>query len=758
MVISFGRRAALAAGAASFLLCTPAAAQLSSLSRPGAGAQPVSGNQPVTFQADSVSYDRVNALVSAEGHVQAWQNDHFLAADRVTFDRNSGVAAAYGHVILLEPDGQVVFADYAEVSGGMKNGVIKGMRALLADGGKLAANGGRRSEGKLNELARAVYSSCDLCTLDPTRPPAWQIRANHLTQDVEHKRIEYSDAWLDILGQPILWLPYMSNTDPSVRRQSGLLPPTFGVTDSRLGSFLGVPYYIVLDDQSDVTVTPFLSTKKGGQIQALYRQRFNDGELSADGALAIDEHRPQGFVNIHSLFNWDDTWRYGANINVGTSINYLRDYRIAGYGSNFLPTNGFIEGFGVGSYARLDASGYQALNSSVRQDFLPYVLPRYQYSFLSEPDFLGGRTSIDTQAFNILRNEGTNSARVAARAEWNRPFAGLFGDRWLLTLQASGTYYHATVLNDEPNYGTVSNADEGIGQIQAALRLNWPFVRSAGAWGTQLIEPIAQVIAAPQSGNSRAGRVPNEDSLDYEFTDATLFSLNRFGGYDRYDGGVRGNFGLHGNWTFPGGQSLDALAGASLYTKVDKNLYPQFQPWGGLPLDSHLSDIVGRVRYQPSTWLDFTARARVDHRNGNVHFGEAVAGFGKPILRLTAGYFYGATNPYNLYVSNFFSSNFLFLPASQTIDPRSPFLTPRQELMGSVSTHVGHWTLAANARRNTQTGKLNFVGASAKYEDECTIFDILFGRRYTSINFDRGDSTLLFTITFKTVGQIGFKG
>jgi hypothetical protein len=34
----------------------------------------------------------------------------------------------------------------------------------------------------------------------------------------------------------------------------------------------------------------------------------------------------------------------------------------------------------------------------------------------------------------------------------------------------------------------------------------------------------------------------------------------------------------------------------------------------------------------------------------------------------------------------------------------------------------------------------------------------MFLRRYTIINNDHGDSTLLFTITLKTVGPIGFTG
>jgi hypothetical protein len=51
------------------------------------------------------------------------------------------------------------------------------------------------------------------------------------------------------------------------------------------------------------------------------------------------------------------------------------------------------------------------------------------------------------------------------------------------------------------------------------------------------------------------------------------------------------------------------------------------------------------------------------------------------------------------------------------------------------------------------------VGAAGhfKYEDECTIFDFLIFRRYTSINGDHGNTTVLFTLTLKTVGQVNFK-
>jgi len=236
---------------------TAVRAQLSQLA--GAGSRPAAAhNQPVTFTADAVEYDRENALVIAEGHVEAWQGDQVLRADRITFDRSTGIAAAKGNVVLLQPDGQVLFADYAELTQDMKNGVLRDMRALLAENGRLAANGARRTEGEINELSRVVYSTCNLCAKDPTRPPLWQIRALSAVQDLEHKKIEYRDAVLEMYGIPVAYFPYFWHADPSVKRESGLLIPSMG-TSSHIGVYFSQPYYWVIDDQSDATFTPMIT-------------------------------------------------------------------------------------------------------------------------------------------------------------------------------------------------------------------------------------------------------------------------------------------------------------------------------------------------------------------------------------------------------------------------------------------------------------------------------------------------------------------
>ncbi len=702
---------------------------------------PLDRNQPVGFTADSIQYDRDRGIVTATGHVEAWQNDHLLRADTITFDRNTNVAAASGHVEIIEPDGQVLFADYAELTQGMRQAALRGMRALLAENGKLAANGARRTDGEINELTHAVYTTCNLCKTDPSKPPLWQLRALTATQDLEHKRIEYHDAVLDMWGLPVAYLPYFSHPDPSVRRASGFLVPTIGEA-SHVGAFFALPYYWAIDDNQDATITPEIASESGQQLSAEYRRRFNNGALYVDAAGALMHGTPEGYIFAKGDFNYNDTWRYGFTFNRATSATYLADFRVQNY-SSLLTSSAYVEGFGVGAYTKLDAISYQGLATSIVQSQLPYVLPRYEYSYFSEPDFLGGRWRFDTEDFNVVRQVGTNTQRAGGSVDWQRPFAGDLGERYTVTIHADVAAYNANDLNQQPTYGTATSTDTARAQPQAAAMMRWPFIRDGGGSGTQLIEPIVQLIAAPNAGAFRERNIPNEDSLDYQFNDATLFSLNRFGGIDRFNGGLRANVAIHGSWVV-GGTTFDGLIGQSYREHRDDSI----------PLQSgdnnHVSDIVLRGTLTPSGWLDLTARGNVSPRNGNIDFAEAVASAGRPVLRVGLGYFYSNINPYFLYVQSPSTTPPTGYPAS--------YFTPRNEVETSVSTQYGRYKLSGNARYNVQTDSLDTIGARGTYEDECFIFDVNYIRRYTSINGDSGGTTILFEITLKTVGQFGFHG
>jgi LPS-assembly protein len=728
----------LALCSAAILATGPAQAQFASQRRaPGTPAPAAPNhNDPVAFTADQVQYDRDNGLVTATGNVEAWQNDHILRADKITFDRNTNVAAATGHVVLIEPDGQILFSDYAELTEGMRDGVLRGMRAILAENGKLVANGARRTGGTINEMSRAVYTTCDLCAKDPTKPPLWQIRARSAVQDTENQVIEYRDAVMDIYGIPVAAFPYFWHADPSVKRASGFLVPTIGDT-SHLGGFLSLPYYQVIDENSDATITPTLSTENFLNLSTNYRRKFNDGILSVDLAIGND-HGLQADLFSKGRFSYDDTWRYGFDLARASNATYLSDYNVSNRG-DVLTSRIYIEGFGTGAYTKLDSIAYQGLVASINQSALPYVLPRYEYSYFNEIDPLGGRLSFDTTDFNVYRAVGTSTQRAGGTLNWQRPFDGLLGEKYNLTLQSTAAGYKATSFNDLPNFSASDSTSTAQAQPQVALKMNWPFIRDGGALGTQLIEPIVQVIAAPNVGSTENARAPDEDSLDFEFTDATLFSLNRFAGIDRTEGGVRVNAALHANWTF-GGSYVDGLIGDSYHEHL-ANIY---LPESGL--NTRFSDIVTRTTISPVSWFDTTFRTRLDATRLTPRFVDAQASTGVPLFRVSGGYIYTATNPY--YEFDQAATPTAPLPAS--------YFVHRNEVTLSAVTTIDHYKLTAYGREDINLGKPTAVGLRGTYEDECFIFDINFNRRYTSLNGDNGSTSILFQITFKTVGQFGY--
>lgn len=726
--------ALLALGAA-----CPALAQISAIGSGAAHGQ-LNANQPVTFSADAVEYDREKGLVVARGHVEAWQNDHVLRADVVTFDRNTGVMAASGHVVLLEPDGEILFADYAEMNQGMKDAVLRDMQAILADNARLAANGARRTGGEINELARVVYSTCNLCKKDPTRPPLWQLRAEKAVQDLEHKKIEYQDATLEMYGIPVAYFPYFWHVDPSVKRGSGLLPPSIGVT-SGIGAFYAQPYYWVLDDQSDATITPMMTSRKGPQLDVEYRRVFNDGSLFTNASAGYDNNSPQGTVFLKGQFDYDDTWRWGFNINRASSADYVRDFHLGpdfGTDTNLLSSQIYVEGFGAGAYSRLDTMFYQASNLAISNSKLPIVLPRYQYSYFGQPNLWGGRLSVDTGAFNVMRTDGTNTRRANLTVNWERPFVGSLGDLWKVTLHGDAAGYDASSFGQQPNFAPFNQVDTARALPQLAVDARWPFMRNSGDWGIQVIEPMAELIVAPRSGDSQLTRYPNEDSLDLEFSDANLFGFNRFPGIDRLEGGERVNLGLHAAW-FLNGTTFDSLIGQSYRTFKD-SLFP-----ANSGLHDQVSDIVARATLAPTSWFDVTYRTRLDKDTLASRMIDTFADVGPRDFKVTAGYLYTADNPYELYDQA--------LPPPST----STYYTPRDEVTLGATARWDPYRFNISARRNLQTNQMDTISADAIFENECFIMDLRLFRRYTSYNGDHGSSAVLLQLTFKTVGTFGFR-
>jgi LPS-assembly protein len=714
------------------LLFLPAATH-AQLGIPGIGS-PASSDEPVTFTAEEVIFDQNADTVMARGRVEAWQGQRVLRADRFSYNRATGVATADGNVVLIEPDGQVLFADRAELSGGMRDAVLEGLRGLLAANARVAAAGGRRTGGRIMDLARVVYSPCNLCPDDPSRPPLWQLRARIASLHSDEQVVRYRDASLEFFGYQTLYTPYLSHAAPGAPRVSGFLSPTMGFSRV-LGAFYEQPFHWVIDNSSDATFKATLSTEQVGGLGVAYRRAFNSGLLSLEGSFGnltgsdLDQQGIGWHFFSQGAFALDENWRTGFGVNRASSLDYLRAYR---YGSpQQLTSNVFVEGFwSTQGYARTDARLYQDLVQRNTTGQVPFVLPYSYAEWVFQPDTLGGRFSLDAQGYSITRSQGTDSRRVGTRASYNLPLIGRYGELWTIKGRADLLAGHVEGLSEAPFFGPTGEPGAWTNpNVRGAVDVRWPLMRSAGEWGSQIIEPRVQFVTGPNTG--RQLNIPGEDSLDLEFTDATLFELNRYPGRDLQEGGTRMDGALRAAWLFPNGGQIEGLVGRSYRTSTEA-LFPV-----GSGLETRASDWVTRARVAPVPWFEALSRMRLDGDTGQQRLWDISGTVFGDRYSLSAGYI-GTQAAYN------------------NAYPK------REEIsLGGFVRLNDNWRIGAFGRYNLQLEEPVSALAAITYEDECLIFDARLIRRWTDDAVTgREDPTgtmLLFRITLKTIGDFGIR-
>ena len=80
----------------------------------------LSDKEPVTLEADEAGYDRDYGIVVAIGNVEVVQGPYVLRADKLTYFQQRNLVTASGNVSMLQPTGDVYFADHVELTDDMK--------------------------------------------------------------------------------------------------------------------------------------------------------------------------------------------------------------------------------------------------------------------------------------------------------------------------------------------------------------------------------------------------------------------------------------------------------------------------------------------------------------------------------------------------------------------------------------------------------------------------------------------------------------
>jgi LPS-assembly protein len=735
--------------------------------------KPQDKNAPVVFQADEVEYDDQLGLTVAKGHVEISQGGEVLLADVVSYSQRTDTITASGHASLLMPTGEVMFADFMELRDSLNNGFAQNVRMLLADRSRLAGNAARRLGGNRYELRRAVYSPCELCKQNPSAPPLWQFKAREITDDKETKLIEFRDASLEIDGWPVLYTPYLSAPDPSVKRASGFLTPSVGNSNT-VGFHVAIPYFWAIDQDKDLTLAPRFTSKAGELLAAQYRQRFGNGVIDGTGSINFSNvgsgsntntgDQWRGHINATGVWHLDETYRTGFQLQRVSDQTYLLRFGFGNPLLNAMVTRAYLEGFDPRASTDVNAYLFQPLVPGLGDSTQPIVLPVANRTWFSEPDGFGGRWRLNANLLNIVREVGTQTRRVSLGSEWSKPFRDGIGGQYLFTASLRGDAYSVGDLSQKSN-PDLPTAYFPVNGVPAAERIGYNFLAGRAfpqlglTWSYPLvnrledtnaiIEPIAGVYAGPAGGNRR--RIPNEDSLGYEFRDTDLFRPDRLSGYDLLDTGQRVDYGMKLGLYNKEGGNYRLLIGQSWRAQPN----PFLPPASGAA--QRLSDVVGRMVLSPNAYLDVIYRFRLDKNSLSNRTQEVGVNAGPQNFRLGVNYLLIPPQQQNEVVTNpVTGQSILYGKREQVTLNLQTKLTRYWSLAGSETINLTNSTNLVNGVAQPQSNSTSlYATLAAIYQDECMAFIGSVAQSGIRTGDVTPGITVMFSVVFKNLGEVG---
>ncbi len=549
-----------------------------------------------------------------------------ITADKIEYDLKSSVIKTSGKTEITNKSGQRMTLVDSYISQNGDNLTGDDIRLWIGDHVYIESENVERT-GNTTVARDAIFTACDNCD---SFGDAWKISTYKIVYKMDERMLRFYSPVLWTYNVPVLWLPFFEMPDPGVKYKTGFLTPDFASTN-KMGTQINLPLYINFSDTHDMTLTTAYLTKENPLFKLEHRLNAPHSEFRTQGSYTYNK---EGESRWH-IFN-DDVIELGNNAHAtiflqrASDKTYLQKY---GFYSDqpYLDSGAKIEIFGQSSYAVADAhifqemrSVYYGTNTQPSGNILPNIRGVYQTNPLFKETYM-------TFIADILGVSGDNmsSQRMTGDARIVSPWTLWGGNRLTLSLDARYDLYHFdnSELIDQTNFSGFKNRFLPSGYAEWGL----PLFRPSKKW-TQVIEPRARITIMRRTEEEQFGL--NNDSAGTFLSDSTLFSDNRFSGYDLWENGTFADYGVR--WaTFNNinGKTAEIFLGQS-YDFTDRA--------DTLDINSGYhhgaSDYVGRFGYNNNKWFRIASRFRLDRDDLSLRHMETKARLGSYRNFLTLGH------------------------------------------------------------------------------------------------------------------------
>ena len=202
-------------------------------------------NENIIINADEILLLDDGNKIKASGNITIKTQEFDSASDNSTYDKKLNQITSSGNIIIKDNLNNYYYFDYLTTDKNFETALGSNVKVRTSDNARIVGKSFSRQKSNFNQINNASYTPCLSKNYLIKNCPGWKLDAKKVIHDTEKKIIYYENTVLSILNIPILYTPFFSHPDPSVKKKSGILMPII-TSDNTLGTTLSVPLFSIL--------------------------------------------------------------------------------------------------------------------------------------------------------------------------------------------------------------------------------------------------------------------------------------------------------------------------------------------------------------------------------------------------------------------------------------------------------------------------------------------------------------------------------
>ncbi len=569
------------------------------------------------------------------------------------------------------------------------------------------------SENSISKISKGTFTTCkkrDGC-------PPWVMSAKEIKHDKLKKTIYYKDAWLKVYDVPVIYFPKFFHPDPTVKRQSGFLIPTFSDSTS-LGASFNIPYFNVISDNKDSTFTPRIYSDNKIILQNEYRQVNKNSKHIADFSFFKSNDKKDKNSKTHffsnSIFNLDSKFfessKLEVNLENSSNDTYLKTYKLK---SPLIKNETTLQ-----SYLSYEASNedlYINTYTKVYEDLSKTKNDRYEFIY---PYFtLSKNLSTYFNSFGNLQYDFSGFQKKFNTNQYNLSAVNDFHFKSFKSYTNFGLVKNYDILFKNANLTSKNTSEKNNDQhkflTSVVYSLSLPLKKESDKYNN-FFSPILSLRYSPN-------KTKNIKSTDRRIDINNVYTLDRIGSSDTVESG--GSVTIGTEYKIVSKDSNNDLFTLGMAQNF------RDKPNEDLPTNSTLgkkaSDIFGSMKFNPNQYLDFNYNFSLDENLSNSKY----------------DYLKGT-----LSINNFVTS-FEFLDDENIIDGENYFATTTSYNFDSNNS------LTFQRRENKKLDLTEYYNLIYQYKNDCLVAGIEYNKQYYTDADLKPEEKLFFSITIIPFGK-----